>query len=81
MGHRRSVATIKVIAGGEHDPITCFCGADTFEHTWTHFPMRHVSKCVACGLSSTVELKVTPPRPSPAPPQSYPSFDDGGAWY
>jgi hypothetical protein len=77
MGHRRSIAAIKVVAESGFEPIICFCGADKFEHAWSRFPMRHVSTCVACGLTQSAELKITPPRrPSAQPPARYDPGDD-----
>ena len=75
---RRSARVIRLIAGGKHDPIACFCGGERFAHTFTQFPMRHAAECVSCGVVRVCTIITTPrtppPRPNPNPP-----VDDG--WF
>src|SRR6185312_16380499 len=69
MRRRLSARAIKLVTEGAGDVAVCFCGAQAWAHDFRRWPMRHVSRCLACGAQTVTELKPSPPRKPPPNPQ------------
>ncbi len=66
---RLTTKRIRLIAGGAHEPIQCFCGSVGWRHGFQRFPMQHVSTCLTCSREVRVDIRPAPPRSAPKPPQ------------
>jgi len=69
MARRRLPALIRLLSGGEHDPIPCPCGGFGYDYTLSLFPMRHVAHCLACGVDQTCEPAPAVPQRARTPPE------------